>query len=84
MVLHKDGVSQVEKNMNEVLDNITMVLNRIQTTLESNELTITPILSEKIKDYGDISEDLYFNDIVIHCMKTVDTMYDLVNHKNKE
>ena len=81
LVNRKDGVRQVEKNVNEVLDNIEIVLNRIQTTLKSNELTATQIMSTKTKDYGVISEDLYFNSIVINCIKAVDSMYELVNEK---
>lgn len=81
IIIHRDGVHQVEKNITEVLDNIDVVLNRIQATLESNELTLTQIASNKSKDYGKISEDIYFNSIVVNCMRTVDTMSDLVNER---
>lgn len=84
IVIYKDGVRQVEKNINEVLDNIDTVLNSILATLEKNELTVNQIMSMNSKDYGVISEDLYFNSIVINCIKTVDSMYDLVNGRYKE
>lgn len=84
IIIHRDGVHQVEKNITEVLDNIDVVLNRIQATLESNELTLTQIASNKSKDYGKISEDIYFNSIVVNCMRTVDTMCDLVNERYLE
>ena len=84
IIIHKDGVPQEAKNINEVLDKIEFVLNRIQTILESNELTVNQIMSEKVKDYGVISEDLYFNSIVINCIKTVDSMQSLVNERYKE
>lgn len=84
VIIRKEGVRQVEKNIKEVLDNIDIVLNRIHATFESNELTINQIMSNKIKDYGRISEDLYYNSIVINCMKTVDNMCDLVSKRYKE
>lgn len=84
IVIYKDGIRQEEKNINEVLDNIEIVLNRIQTILESNELTVNQITSRKTKDYGVISEDIYFNSIVINSIKTVDSMQDLVNERYKE
>lgn len=80
-IIQKDGVSRVEKNIIEVLDNIDFVLNRVQSTFDSKELTLNQIMSMKSKDFGLISEDLYFNGIVIDCMKTVDRMYDLVNER---
>lgn len=54
IIIHKEGIRQVEKNITEVLDNIDVVLNRVQATLESNELTLTQIASNKSKDYGKI------------------------------
>lgn len=81
ILIQKDGVLRVEKNIKEVLDNIDFVLNRVQATFESKELTLNQMMSMKTKDYGVISEDLYFNGIVINCMKTVDRMYDLVNER---
>ena len=84
MVLSKEKVRQVEKNIAGVLDNIENVLNIIQNTLQSKELTINPMISKKRSDYGVISEDLYFNSIVIHCIKTVDSMFDLVNEATTE
>lgn len=81
IIIQKDKISRVDKNLKEVLDNIDVVLNRIQTTLESKELTLNQIMSMKTTDYGVISEDLYFNEIVINCMNTVDCMYDLVNER---
>lgn len=84
MVLSKEKVRQVEKNIAGVLDNIENVLNIIQNTLQSKELTINPMISKKRSDYGVISEDFYFNSIVIHCIKTVDSMFDLVNEATTE
>ncbi len=84
IVIQRDGIRHVEKNIKEVLDNMDIVLNRIQAALVSNELTISQITSNKTKDYGLISEDLYFNSIVVNCMRTVDTMYDLVNERYQE
>ena len=81
IINHKDLVEQVENIVNEVLDNIDIVLNVIQETFESNELTINQIMSNKSNDYGIISEDLYFNSIVINCMKTVDNMRNLINKR---
>lgn len=81
IINHKDLVEQVENIINEVLDNIDIVLNVIQETFESNELTINQIMSNKSNDYGIISEDLYFNSIVINCMKTVDNMRNLINKR---
>lgn len=84
IVINKEGILQEDKNINEVLDNIESVLNRIQVTLESNALTVDQIMSRKAKDYGIISKDLYFNSIVINCMNTAENMYDLVNERYKE
>lgn len=81
IINHKNLVEQVENIINEVLDNIDIVLNVIQETFESNELTINQIMSNKSNDYGIISEDLYFNSIVINCMKTVDNMRNLINKR---
>lgn len=84
IVINKEGILQEDKNINEVLDNIESVLNRIQLTLESNALTVDQMMSRKAKDYGIISKDLYFNSIVINCMNTAENMYDLVNERYKE
>ena len=84
IVVNNDEILQEDRNINQVLDNIEIILNRIQVTLESNELTVDQIMSKKAKDYGLISQDLYFNSIVINCMNTVENMYDLVNRKYKE
>lgn len=84
IVINKEGILQEDKNINEVLDNIESVLNRIQLTLESNALTVDQMMSRKAKDYGIISKDLYFNSIVINCMNTAENMYDLVNKRYKE
>ena len=84
IVINKEGILKEDRNINEVLDNIDMVLNRIQIKLESNELTLDQIISEKAKDYGVISKDLYFNSIVINCMNTVENMYKLVSEKYKD
>lgn len=54
-----------------------VLLNRIHLTLESNELTVDQIMSKKVKDYGLISKDLYFNSIVINCMNNAEKMYAL-------
>lgn len=84
ILINNEGILQEDKNINEVLDNIEIVLNRIQITLESNELTVDQIMSKKANDYGLISNDLYFNSIVINCMNTVESMYDLVSEKYKK
>jgi uncharacterized membrane protein YgaE (UPF0421/DUF939 family) len=83
IVINNEDILQLDKNINEVLDNIEIVLNRIQVTLESNALTVDQIMSNKAKDYGVISKDLYFNSIVINCMNTTENMYDLVNERYK-
>ena len=44
IINHKNLVEQVENIINEVLDNIDIVLNVIQETFESNELTINQIM----------------------------------------
>lgn len=84
IVINNDGILQEDRNINQVLDNIEIILNRIQITLESNELTVNQIMSKKAKDYGLISKDLYFNSIVINCMNTAENMYALVSREYKE
>lgn len=84
LVINNDDILQVDKNINEVLDNIEIVLNRIKVTLESNALTVDQIMSKKANDYGLVSDDLYFNNIVINCMNTAENMYNLVSERYKE
>lgn len=83
IVINNEGVLQENGNINEVLDNIEIILNRIQVTLESDELTVDQIMSKNTNDYGIISEDLYFNSIVINCMNTAENMYNLVSERYK-
>ncbi len=82
-VFNNEGIMQEDKNIKEVLDNIETILNRIQVTLESNELTVDQVMSNKAKDYGLISEDLYFNSIVLNCIDTAENMYNLVSERYK-
>lgn len=84
IAINNERLLQEDKSINEVLDNIEVILNKIQVTLESNELIVDQIMSNNDKDYGLISEDLYFNSIVINCMKTAEDMYNLVNERYKE
>lgn len=83
IVVNNEWILQEDRNINGVLDNIEIILNRIQITLESDELTVDQIMSKKAKDYGVISKDLYFNSIVINCMNTAEDMYALVSGKYK-
>jgi hypothetical protein len=83
IAINNEELLQEDKNINEVLDNIEIILNRIQLTLESDELTVDQIMSNKGKYYRLISKDLYFNSIVINCMNTVESMYNLVNERYK-
>nr|WP_279325030.1 FUSC family protein [Clostridium sp. 1001275B_160808_H3] len=84
IAINNEGILQEDKNINEVLDNIEVILNIIQVTLESNELAVNQIMSRKSKDYGLISKDLYFNSIVLNCMNTAEDMYKLVSERYKE
>lgn len=83
IVIDNEGILEEDGNINEVLDNIEIILNRIKETLENNELTVDQIISKNAKDYGVISDDLYFNSIVIDCMNTAENMYKLVNKRYK-
>ena len=83
IVVNNEWILQEDRNINGVLDNIEIILNRIQITLESDELTVDQIMSKKANDYGVISKDLYFNSIVINCMNTAEDMYALVSGKYK-
>lgn len=84
IVVNNNEILQEDRSINEVLDNIEIILNRIHLTLESNELTVDQIMSKKAKDYGVISKDLYFNSIVINCMNNAEKMYALVSREYKE
>ena len=82
ILMGNEKIIQEYENINEVLDNIEIILNKIKEALESDEITVDQIISRNATDYGLISDDLYFNSIVINCMNTAENMYKLIMEIN--